>query len=606
MTKQKDPGLYRKMFAVLTPGERRRAVVQLILSLTGVFLETVGIGMIIPTLIVLTREDPGAAFPVLRPVLDALGNPTQTQLIVAGMLALGGIYLVKSAFLIFLAWTQVQFNFNVRTRLSQTLFRLYLRQPYPFHLQHNSSYLMRNANAETGQFVQGALQPLMMIAGNFMLLAGLGALLLALEPIGALVVALVVGSTAWGILAFTRRRLTKWGSERREHEGHRMLHMRQGLESVKDIKLLGRESEFLRRYHFHNQRVARASRLERTMNRLPRVAFELLAVSGLVVLVLTMLAQHRNMANVLPVLGAFGAAAFRMMPSLTAIVSSAQSIRFTMPVVDSVYEELKLQIPDSPARPANAASRALKNDLRMADVTFMYENAPAPALDGFSMVMHRGESVGLIGPSGSGKSTAVDLLLGLLAPSEGQVLADGVDIREDMRGWQDQIGYVPQAIILTDDSLRNNVAFGIAEKEIDEQAVERAISAAQLQDFVAALPQGLDTSVGERGTRLSGGQRQRIGIARALYHDPSILVLDEATSALDTETEEQVMEAVTALHGSKTIVIVAHRLSTVEHCDRIYRLEKGRVVEEGPASVVLGVDKGLESKPDRAKNAAGR
>jgi ABC-type multidrug transport system fused ATPase/permease subunit len=222
----------------------------------------------------------------------------------------------------------------------------------------------------------------------------------------------------------------------------------------------------------------------------------------------------------------------------------------------------------------------LQSDIRLAGVSYAYPSAATRALDDLTLRIRKGESIGFVGPSGSGKSTLVDVVLGLLAPTAGQVLVDGENIQDNLRAWQDQIGYVPQSIYLTDDTLRRNVAFGLANEAIDDAAVRRAIRAAQLEEFVASLPDGLETLVGERGIRLSGGQRQRIGIARALYHDPAVLVLDEATSALDTATESGVMQAVTALHGSKTILIVAHRLSTVAHCDRLCRLEQGRIVAE--------------------------
>jgi ABC-type multidrug transport system fused ATPase/permease subunit len=224
--------------------------------------------------------------------------------------------------------------------------------------------------------------------------------------------------------------------------------------------------------------------------------------------------------------------------------------------------------------------------IEVSDLTFQYEAALSPALNNVSLTVKRGEAVGLVGPSGSGKSTLVDILLGLLEPTSGRVLVDGDVIHDNLRGWQDQIGYVPQSIFLTDDTLRRNVAFGLPKNEIDEVAVEAAIRLAQLEDFVASLPDGLDTIVGERGVRLSGGQRQRIGIARALYHNPDVLVLDEATSSLDTETEHGVMQAVQALQGEKTVIIVAHRLSTVEYCNRLYRLENARIVDEGTFSEV--------------------
>lgn len=275
---------------------------------------------------------------------------------------------------------------------------------------------------------------------------------------------------------------------------------------------------------------------------------------------------------------------------LSRVLSAVQSLRFGLPVINMLHEELNLVVPKPVARKI-CRIVALQQDIRLTDICYVYPGALKHALQGLNVSVRQGESVGFIGSSGAGKSTLVDILLGLLTPDTGEVSVGGIDIQDNLRGWQDHIGYVPQNIYLTDDTLRRNVAFGLPSEQIDENAVWRAIRAAQLDEFVKGLPQGLATMVGERGVRLSGGQCQRICIARALYHDPGVLVLDEATSALDTNTEFEVMQAVRSLHGSKTIVIVAHRLSTVEHCDRLYRLEHGRVTAEGVPAEMLSTKK---------------
>jgi len=322
---------------------------------------------------------------------------------------------------------------------------------------------------------------------------------------------------------------------------------------------------------------------------LPRFGLEILTIAGLGVLVVTMVGSGRELDSILPVLGLFGAAAFRLLPAVNRLVGSLQLITLNRPLVEDLYRDLAL-----PTKLNESLSRIdnFTETIDLDEISFSYKNAPKPALHGVSLTVRRGEAVGLVGPSGSGKSTLVDVLLGLLAPQSGGVRVDGKDIQDDLRAWQNQIGYVPQSIFLIDDSLRNNVAFGIPKSKIDEQAVRDAIRSAQLEEFVATLPNGLDTVVGERGVRLSGGQRQRIGIARALYHNPSVLVLDEATSSLDTETEHGVMQAVQALQGDKTVIIVAHRLSTVEYCDRLYRLEDSRIVDEGSFEEVINRAKG--------------
>jgi len=301
-----------------------------------------------------------------------------------------------------------------------------------------------------------------------------------------------------------------------------------------------------------------------------------------------MLLQGRMIEALLPTLGLFAAAAFRLMPSVIRDIGAVQSLRYGLPVIDVLHDELNLAAPETVAHVKSVTP--FRHALQLCQVSYTYPGSSEPALDQLSLIICRGESVGFIGSSGAGKSTLADILLGLLTPDLGEVRVDDQDIRRQLRNWQDQIGYVPQSIFLTDDTLCRNVAFGLPNTQIDEGAVWCAIRAAQLEDFVQSLPEGLSTMVGERGIRLSGGQCQRIGIARALYHDPAVLVLDEATSSLDIVTESGVMQAVRALHGTKTIIIIAHRISTVVHCDRLYRIEQGRVVEEGTPTILLATN----------------
>lgn len=583
----------RKAWSLLTSAERRRALLLLLLMFIGMALETLGIGLVVPTIALFTATDSADRFPVLQSLLAALGNPSHEVVVTAAMLGLVGVYLIKALYLGFLVWLQTRFAYGVQAQLSQRLFSVYLRQPYTFHLQRNSAQLLRNVTGEVHLFTNGAMMPGMLLLSEALVLLGLFVLLLAVEPVGAVLVVGFLGVTGWGFHRATRARISRWGLARQHHEGLRIQHLQQGLGGAKDVKLLGRETEFLEQYRVHNFQSARVGQLQYTVQQLPRLWLELLAVSGLAALVLIMLWQGRALAAVLPTLGLFAATAFRLMPSVNRVLSALNSLRYALPVVNTLYAESRL--PTSETEERKTVTRPFRQALELERVTFTYPGASVPALSDLSLVIHRGESVGFIGTSGAGKSTLVDVLLGLFTPDSGEVRLDGRSIHADIRNWQNQIGYVPQSIFLTDDTLRRNIAFGLAADQIDDTAVWRAIRAAQMEEFVRNLPRGLDTLVGERGIRLSGGQRQRIGIARALYHDPAVLVMDEATSSLDHATEREVMQAVRALQGGKTILLVAHRLTTVEHCDRLYRLERGKVVEEGTPGSMLAAKKAAKS-----------
>lgn len=574
-----------KLWRILDLRRRRAAILLGIMILVGTLFETLSIGLVIPALGLMSKQD----FPVdhgLTKYLAFLGNPSHEELVAYGMAALIGVYAVKVSFLGLVAWYQSKFVFDLEVACAERLFKGYLHQSYAFHLQHNSAHLLRNATTLVAELSQTIQQTLLLVTESCVMV-GITLLLLMTEPVGAIVVVSLLGGAGWAVNQLVRKRMLFWGRVREFHENLKMQHLQQGLGGIRDVKLSGREEFFQDRFVEHAVESGRVSQRRVAMKSIPRLWLELLAVAGLAGLVLVMLNHGRAVETLLPTLGLFAAAAFRLMPSVNRIIEGLQSLRFNLPVINVLHEELGHIEDNSQLNKTTNPPMSFTCDIKMDAVTFRYPQAKRDSLCELSLVIPKGASVGFIGGSGAGKSTLIDVLTGLLQPSAGAVRVDDRDIAGSLRGWQSQIGYVPQSIYLTDDTLRRNVAFGVPDSEIDEAAVQQAIRAAQLDDHVATLPEGLNTLVGERGVRLSGGQRQRIGIARALYHDPQVLVLDEATSSLDTHTEAGVMEAVGALHGAKTILIVAHRLSTVAKCDQIYRLDQGRIVQSGNAHSVL-------------------
>jgi len=578
--------LLGKLWHLLPRAQRRTVWSLLAIMLVSTVLEVFGVGLVVPILAIMTQSDLVEHYPALQPWWEMLGRPSHMLLIVIGMCALVAAYAIKLGFVAFVAWRQSRFAFGLQAEISRRLFAGYMAQPYSFHLQNNSAQLTRNMVTEITMLINMVVLPVMLLATEGLVLLGIAILLVAIEPEGALYVLGVISIAGFIYQLVTRRYLQRWGKARQEHEGKRIQHLQQGFGGVKEIKLLGREAELYAQFDVDNKGLVTVMHRQNVLRQMPRLLLELLAIGGLTILVIVMLANGHAPASLLPTLGLFVAAAFRLMVSANRVLGAVQSIRYGNQVIvtlDEAFRQFEATgQPQSLPKPLPLISA-----IELKNLTYRYPLAPSESLHEVNIRIPSRTTVGFIGGSGAGKTTLVDIVLGLLPPADGAVCVDGVDIHTNLRGWQDQIGYVPQSIYLSDDTLRRNIAYCLPDAEISDNAVWDAVRAAQLEELVAQLPQGLDTLVGERGVRLSGGQRQRIGIARALYHDPAVLILDEATSALDTATEAEVMKAIIALRGAKTVLIVAHRLSTIEHCDWLYRLENGRVVAQGPASEVL-------------------
>ncbi|MBW0434102.1 ABC transporter ATP-binding protein [Leptospira yasudae] len=548
-----------------------------VLIFVSMFFESFGVGIIIPIVSVLTNAKFLSENSTSLWVLDFLGNPNTETLIVYSMLAMVVVYSVRTVFLVYLAWSQATYSAEFQTELSRKLFEKYLRQSYLFHLNRNSAHLIRNTSTEVNSLVSMVQQALVFVT-EFIALIGISLLLVSLEPIGALVVVGLVGFAGGLFFLFTKRKLVELGQARQDSEGERLQHFQQGLGGIKDIKLYSRESEFLNKYQIQVERGAKVVRNYTTLVALPRLWLEYISILGLAGLVVGIILQGKPISDIVTLIALFGAAAFRVMPSINRMIIILQNIKFSLPTIDLIYNEIKNLQDDIDTKKSTGKLLQFQSSIEAKDVHLSFSDHEV--LKGISLKIKKGDTVGFIGESGAGKSTFIDILLGLLDPTSGKVYIDNIPINEDKRGWQNHIGYVSQSIYLTDDTLRRNIAFGLRDDQIDESAVRNALKMAQLEKFIDNSPEGLDTIVGERGIRLSGGQRQRIGIARALYHNPSVLILDEATSSLDVETEKGVMEAINALHGMKTIVIIAHRLSTLENCDVVFELRKGKLVGE--------------------------
>jgi len=580
----------REIAKILTKSEKSKSMIFLLFMFVGMILETAGIGFIVPVIKVILDPNIINSGGYMSEFIQFLNIQNHSVLINVTVSALVVIFTVKNIFLGFFAWYKINFMTVLRRDLSDRLFKIYLSKPYNFHLQHNSGRLIQNVSTEVTIFSSRLLGSIAIIVGESLILLGVITLLFVVEPIAALSVFTVLGAIAWLIFFFTRTHISRWGNERLYHEAKRIQHLQQGLGGVKDVLFLDRANYFLDKFKMHNMLSADPDRKQSFLQELPRLWFELLAVCGLAIAIFVMNAQGKDFSSIFVVIAVFSAAVFRLMPSITRILSSIQAIRYSLPVLDLLSKEFELNRKPKKSdngHPITKPTLIFDKNLALDGVTYTYPSTETPSLDNVSLNIDKGECIGIIGGSGAGKSTLVDILLGLLTPDSGKVLVDNKNIQENITNWQNKIGYVPQSIYLTDDSLRSNIAFGIPEEEINDLLIDKAINAAQLSEFIKSLPDGLNTFVGERGVRLSGGQKQRIGMARALYYDPQVLVLDEATSSLDNDTEERIMKTVYQFNKEKTIIIIAHRLSTIKDCDRLYRLENGLLVESGSPMSLL-------------------
>lgn len=571
------------MLDLISPSERRRLWSLTPIVALNAIVQVVGVASVMPFLALIANPQVIQQQELLRWVYDTLGfSDTGPFLVFAGVVVLFAL-VASNAFAALTELLMLRFAWGMNHTLAVRMLRTYLAKPYVFFLDQNTASLAKNILGEVRRTVQGFMVAGVNLVARSVVAVAVLTLLVVVDPWLAVGTFCALGA-AYGLLFLRVRRGLAFAGERRvTADRDRYRAATEALTGFKEIKVLGMEEPFLERFERPSRTFARYEVRHAVIRMVPRYAFETIAFGGMLVIVLFALARDQGLVELLPTLGVYAFAAYRLMPALQGIFGSMAELRFSVASVETLHRDLERTTLAVPARKEEVAPLPFRASLELRDVSFRYPGARQPLFDGFDLRIGANTSVALVGATGSGKTTVVDLLLGLLRPQSGELVVDGRPVTDaDVSAWQRNVGYVPQSIYLSDDSVASNIAFGVPKKRIDMQAVERSARQAQIHDFIMdELPDGYDTGVGERGVRLSGGQRQRLGIARALYRDPDVLVLDEATSALDNVTEEEFFRAVAEIGRSKTIVMIAHRLSTVQDCDVIVVLDTGRVVAKG-------------------------
>lgn len=586
-----------KFFYIYT-GTRQSLVLLFLMAILTSVLESFGIGLIGPFLNLSSNPDQALQVPLLNWIYNQFGLQSSSQLILLLGLSIIFIFIVKSAVYILTNAYLFKISFDQKKKLVSRMMGAYLRTPYTFFLERSSASITQNIIMETSTFTIEYLLPLLTASVNAVIIFFI---LILLAKTSLLLLVMILGILLFVILVFESlgKRIKRWGRIRTESDQEMIKIVNHSVGGLKETRVIGCETYFEQQLDYYGERWRKAVTLFRTS----KTIFPALIQNGLIISVVGFVCflsvsstQEQDFNTVLAV---FVTASLRLIPAANQFMISISSIRNSSYSVDAVYADLKTLERSKASNKSRSSTQKIgrathqtldfTKQICIKNIRYQYPNTSEDVIKGISLTIRRGESIALIGKSGAGKTTLVDILLGLLTPQQGDITVDNVSIYDDLRCWQNLVGYIPQSIFLTDDTVERNIAFGVIDELIDHKRLEQAIKVAQLSELIQQLPEGLKTRVGERGVKLSGGQRQRIGIARAIYHEREVLVLDEATAALDNETERLVSDAIQSLAGSKTLIIIAHRLSTVENCDRIYMLEKGRVAKAGSyQEVVLG------------------
>ena len=579
----------RRMLELISPHERRRLWFLVPVITVNALAQVFGIVSVMPFLGLIASPGAVADQAVLAWAYETFGFQSADSFIIFVGFGVLVILLVSNAIAAGTEWMMLRFSWFANHTLSLNMLRIYLAKPYAFFLDQNSSGLAKNILGEVRQAITGFLVAAMNLVARGFVVVALLVLLFAVEPLLALATFGILGLAYGGIYVGVQRGMTESGRKRSMADRARYKAATEALSGVKEIKLLGMESAFLRRYEEPSSTYARQMARQQVISTLPRYALESIAFGGMLIIILYSMMRGIGVAAFLPTLGIYALATYRLLPALQGVFGALTHLRFSVVSVELLHQDFEASARRASSRDDGTPIRVM-SQVELQDVTFAYPNAQHPVLQDFDLRIQANTTVALVGSTGAGKTTVIDLLLGLLRPQVGHLVVDGVAIDdENVQAWQRSLGYVPQEIYLVDDTVAANIAFGVPGDEIDMGAVELAAKRANIHDFIVQeLTNGYATEVGERGVRLSGGQRQRLGIARALFHDPDVLILDEATSALDSVTEESIFQSVREIGRNKTVIMIAHRISTVRACDRIFVLERGRVVAGGEYDDLIG------------------
>jgi ABC-type multidrug transport system fused ATPase/permease subunit len=588
------------ILSLLDKRERSQLVFVLFAMLIMGFAELIGVGSIGPFISVVSNPEIIHANEYLSKAYAYFNFNSDTSFIIALgiaviiVLALGNLCIFAGVFITYVYSNKRKYSILMR------LFEKYLRQPYIFYLNVNTADLSKNLLNDVSTFTSSVLQAFLQLVSSVIISLAIIALLIIINPLLALILSSVLGFLYIIIFSLVKNFLARKGDERFINISLQYKYVNEVFGGIKDIKIFGKESVFLKFFSVSSKALVMNEAVSESVNDLPKYLLETVVLGVMILVILFMKKSGMDIENFLPMLTLYAFGAYRLLPTLQKIYRAVAGIKYNFPVVENLYKNFS-ELPDGIALIDHAVPRMnFSRDILLKDIAFSYPNTDKEIIENQSLKIKANTSIALVGTTGCGKTTLVDIILGLLEPQKGKIFVDDIEINSaNVKNWQMNLGYVPQSIYLTDDTIRNNIAFGINPRDINDEAVMAAAKTANIHDFVTTeLKQGYDTVIGERGIRLSGGQRQRIGIARAVYHDPSVLILDEATSALDSLTENAIMDAIKNISHKKTIVMIAHRITTVKTCDIIYLLEKGIIVDHGNYNDLYARNKSFRKMAD--------